>query len=362
MSNQEIAKLRDALVDADGELVQALERRLAAVRRFAALKEASPELYGSLPSTEQVVASALEASSFPAGPLERALRELLGACDAVLAPVAVAVLGPEGGFADAVARRHFGSSASLHSRPGIARVFEDVERKRVTYGVVPLESSTDGARTETLDALVRSGVRIAAEVTLSCTHDLVSATGNEGDVEKIYGTAQAFGACDQRLAQVFPKATRLEVLSGSVAEELAAEDHGAAAVIVGGREPHDLESGGLRLVLTRIEDQADLETRFVVISHERPSRTGTDRTLVALAAGDQPGSLHETLRPFAERGINLTRIESRPSRGTRWRYLFILELDGHITDRPVMTAIDEVRGVSRHLEILGSFPRPVRDA
>jgi chorismate mutase/prephenate dehydratase len=150
----------------------------------------------------------------------------------------------------------------------------------------------------------------------------------------------------------------LDVRSGLVAAELAAEDHGAGAVVAGFTED-DADGGrALRRVLERIEDKGGVDTRFVVIGHERPRRTGRDRTILALAVGDEPGSLYHALQPFADRGINLTRIESRSAMSAGWRYLFILELDGHMTDRGVVTAIDEVRNASRHLKILGSFPRP----
>jgi chorismate mutase/prephenate dehydratase len=141
-----------------------------------------------------------------------------------------------------------------------------------------------------------------------------------------------------------------------VGADLAREDHGAGAIVAGWS---DDDPRGLRRVKERIEDRAGVDTRFVVVGHERPAKTGKDRTILGLAVGDDPGSLYHALQPFADRGINLTRIESRPARGTSWRYLFILELDGHVTDRSVLTAVDEIRGASRHLKILGSYPRPV---
>jgi chorismate mutase/prephenate dehydratase len=352
----ELAKIREAIQAADAELVDALEARARAVRRYVALREENPEIYFALPSAADVVQRALDrAKEFPLDRLEQVVREVLGACAEMVAPVKVSLVGPEGGFAHVAARRHFGSSAQVQAKETVAEVFEDVERKRCSYGVVPFETSSDGAVAETIDALAQSESRICAELSVSCTYDLVSKTGNAGDVEKIYATAAAAAACEHTLKRDFPRAAILDVRSGLVGAQLAEEDHGAAAVVAGW---DDDDPKGLRRVAERIEDRTGVETRFVVIGHERPVKTGQDRTILALAVGDDPGSLYHALQPFADRGINLTRIESRPARGASWRYLFVLELDGHVTDRSVLTAMDEVRGASRHLKVLGSYPRP----
>ena len=359
--DEELAKIRDAILEADEALVGALDARARAIERYVELRASEPGSYFALPSTAEIVQKALETSTdFPREPLERALREILGACAQMIAPVKVAVHGAPGGFAYVAARAHFGHSAELEARETVADVFEDVERKRVSFGMVPFETSSDGALADTLDGLVKFEPRICAELTIPSTYDLVSRTGNAADVEKIYGTAVALAGCEAGLRREFPKAALLDVRSGLVAAQLAGEDHGSAAVVAGFHEGEGPDRSGntLRRVRERIEDKAGVETRFVVIGHERPRRTSKDRTILALAVGDEPGSLYHALQPFADRGINLTRIESRTARSSSWRYLFILELDGHVTDRSVLTAVDEVRNASRHLKVLGSFPRP----
>lgn len=354
--NSEFAKIRAAAEAADRQLVAALDARAKAVQDFIALRERVPDTYFSLPSTADVVQLALETvKHFPPDALELALREILGACARMMAPVRVAVLGAEGSFAHVAALRHFGSSVVVEPKEDVGAVFDDVQRKRCDYGVVPFESSGDGALTATLDALVASDARVCAELTIPCSYDLVSKTGNAADVEKIYATGAAIAACELGLRRDFPRAALLDVRSGVVAAQLATEDHGAAAVVAGWSED---DAQPLRRVRERIEDRPNVETRFVMIGHDRPTKTGQDRTILALAVGDGPGSLHHALQPFAERGINLTRIESRPARGTSWRYLFIVELDGHMTDRTVLTAIEDVRANARHVKLLGSYPRP----
>lgn len=353
----EFVRVRESVEEADRQLVAALEARARATKAFVALRERSPESYDSLPSAATVVQRALaSASHFPHDALEVVVREVLGACTRMLAPVEVVALGPEGGFAHVAARRHFGSTAKVEVRDTVSDVFDAVERRRGAFGVVPFETSSDGAVAATLDALVQTEARISGEITLPCTYDLVSMTGNAADVEKIYGTALALASCEASLRREFRRATLLDVRSGLVAAQLASEDHGAAAVVAA----FDEASGppALRRVRDRIEDRAGIETRFVVVGHERPIRTGQDRTMLALAVADGPGSLYRALQPFADRNIDLTRIESRPARGTSWRYLFIVELEGHMTDRSVLTAVEEVRAASRHVKILGSYPRP----
>lgn len=352
----EFAKIRAAVEEADRQLVNALDARARAVQAFVDLRERAADTYYSLPSAAEVIRNAVESARvFPHDALELALREVLGACARMIAPVRVAVLAPEGGFAHAAARRHFGASAEVTACETVADVFDEVERKRASYGVVPLERSSDGSVAETLDALASSEARICAELTIPCHYDLVSSTGNSADVEKIYGTSTAIAACEASLRREFPRATILDVRSGLVAAQLAAEDHGAAAIVAAFREE---DAVGVRRVRERVEDRPGVETRYVVIGHERQAKTGQDRTVLALAVGDAPGSLYRALQPFADRGINLTRIESRPARGTSWRYLFVIELDGHMTDRSVLTAVEEVRTASRHVKLLGSYPRP----
>jgi chorismate mutase/prephenate dehydratase len=353
----EFARIRDAVEDADRQLVAALEARARATRAFVELRDRAPESYDSLPPAAAVVQRALESSEqFPRDALEVVMREVVGACARMVAPVEVVALGPEGGFAHVAARRQFGSTARVEVRETVAEVFEVVQRRRGTFGLVPFETSSDGAVSATLDALVQSDCRISGELTLPNTYDLVSVTGNAADVEKIYGTSLALAACEGTLRRDFRRATLLDVRSGLVAAQLASEDHGAAAIVAGFDEASSPQP--LRRVRDRIEDRAGIETRFLVVGHERPIRTGQDRTMLALAVGEGPGSLYRALQPFADRNIDLTRIESRPARGTSWRHVFIVELEGHMTDRSVLTAIEDVRAASRHLEVLGSYPRP----
>jgi chorismate mutase/prephenate dehydratase len=352
---EDFARIREALDQADQDLVAALEARARATREFAALRERDPEGYYALPRDEEVIARLREqAEQFPSDALAAVLREVLSASANMIAPRRVLYVGPEGGFAHVAARRQFGAASELRAAEDVGDVLEGVARGRASFGIIPFETSSDGALTVSLHGLEQSDVRICGELTLPSSYHLLSQTGNATDVEKIYGAPQDLGACERFIRNHFPRATVLDVPSGEVAAQFAKEDHGAAAVgtdIV----PELYE---LRVVHERIEDTHGVEIRFVVVGGDLPSRTGKDRTVLAMAVTDGPGGLHHALKPFADRDINLTRLESRPSQSGSWNYLFFVELDGHVTDRPVLNALEELRGISRHVKILGSYPRP----
>lgn len=353
--DDELARIRLALEAADQALVAALDARARAVKDVVALRARDREGYYALPRDQEIVDRVKSlAREFPLPALEPVLREILSACASITAKVQVVYLGPEGGLAHVAARRHFGASAELRPVDGVGAVVEEVARARANFGIVPLETSSDGAVTATLDALASTEVKICAELTLPVRYHLMSKTGNVTDIEKIYASSAAIGACERYLRTQFPRAMVMDVPSSAMGAQLASGDHGAAAV---GTEVV-AELAGLRIIRESIQDETGVETRFAVIGSELPARTGTDRTVLALAVHDKPGALLKALGPFAERSVNLTRLESRPAHGAAWRYLFFVELDGHVTDRNILTAIEELRSVSRHVKILGSYPRP----
>lgn len=354
-------RIRAAIEAADRDLTTALEARARAVRDFVALRGQSPGAYFQLPSSDDVLelarAHAREhgAPAFPERALEPVFREVLGACATISAPVRVAIPGPDRSLAMVVAREVFGSLAEILSSVTVGDALLAVDRQEASAAVVPLETTSDGAISASLFALARGSGRIVAERTVTNAYHLYSSTGNASDVEKIYATPSALAACARTLERDFPTATVMEVRSAAVAAQLVMADHGSAAV---GASVEEGER--LRIVRSHIEEDASLETRFVVVGREAPRRTGSDRTFLALLLSEEPGSLYSALAPFAERGINLTRLESRRAPGAALEQMFFVELDGHVSDRAVLTALDEVRMKSRHLKVLGSYPRPAK--
>jgi len=356
MSDSEaLERILAALEEADGALAEALDKRARATLELRQLHEKNPDGYYRVPRGEEVIARARSLiSDFPGAAVEPVWREILGGCRSLIAPQIVAYQGSAGGFAHLAARRRFGSTTEFRSFQTVPEVLEEVSRGRADYGVLPLETSSDGAITATLHGLADGDVRISGEVTVHTSYHLLSGTGNATDIDKVYGSRAALAACERFLQSELPRATVIDVPSGQVAAELAREDHGAA--VIGTAMLQELHH--LHIARERIEDAAGRETRYAMVGSELPSRTGRDRTVIAMAVSDAPGALYNTLKPFADRDINLTRLESRPTQGAAWRYLFFVEMDGHVTDRPLLTALEELRGVSRHVKVLGSYPRP----
>lgn len=350
-------RIRTALEAADRDLVAALEARARAVKAFVALRAEAPGAYFQLPSAEEVLERAREqrrgGAEFPEGAIEPVLREVLGACAGLVAPVRVAVPGPERSLPLVVARELFGASAEVVPSVGVAEALLAVERQEASSAVIPLETSSDGAFSASLFALAHTSARIVAERTIPNAYHLYSRTGNAADVEKIYATPSALAACARTLERDFPTATVMEVRSAAVAAQLVLADHGSAAVGTVLEEGEDL-----RVVRSHVEEDPTLRTRFVVVGRDSPRRTGADRTFLALLLNEEPGSLYAALAPFAQRGINLTRLESRQAPGSSFEQMFFVELDGHVSDRSVLTALDEVRAKSRLVKVLGSYPRP----
>ncbi|MEM9070973.1 MAG: prephenate dehydratase domain-containing protein [Myxococcota bacterium] len=351
----EIEALLASIEEADETLAKALDARAKAYGVLARMKEKEPDLFVPVPRDSDVIAQMCErVKEFPVASIEPALREILGACEGILAPRRIAYLGDAGGFAHLAARRHFGSAANYQAVENVEEMLGEISQGRMVFGVLPLETSTDGAVTATLLGLEASDVRISGELSVDTSYHLLSGTGNVADVEKVYGARAALAACGRFLRAELPRATVIDVPSIEVAAELVREDHGAA--IVGTKMLCDLYS--LRVTREGIQDSRGVHTRYAIVGRDLPSRTGSDRTIVAVAVHDAPGALYETLKPFASRDVNLTRLESRPT--PQWRYLFFLEMDGHVTDRPVLTALEELRKISRYVKVLGSYPQPGR--
>ncbi len=342
----------EALLAADRALFEALERRARIVRQMAE-RDAAFRLPGAREVMEALGAGRGELSPTA---VEAVFREAISVTRALLRPRTVVVPGPEGGFAHLAAWRHFGSGIRCRAVDTIAEALEEVRRNRAEHGLVPLESSSDGAVTATLYGLLRSEARIVAEEVVETRYHLFSVTGNLADVEKVYGDPDALAACRRHLRTHLPRVAVIDVPSTEIALQFALEDHGAAAIATDlGRHEE-----GLRIAKERIEDDVARFIRFAVLGRALPARTGADRTVLAIGLPNEPGVLYEALQPFAKRRVNLTRLESRTASEEGWAYTIFVEMEGHVTDRSLALAIEEVRPRTRFLEVLGSYPRPPR--
>ncbi|MCF8114939.1 MAG: prephenate dehydratase [Desulfarculaceae bacterium] len=284
--------------------------------------------------------------------LRNIFREIISACREVQNPLSVAYLGPEYTFSHQAAQKHFGHSSKLKALASIGEVFREVERGNCSVGLVPVENSGEGAVNASLDQLMNSQLKVCGEVYAPVSHALMSIEDELEFVEIIYSHPQALAQCRGWLAKHQPQARLSEATSTAAAARQAAETPGSAAVgNLAAAGPY-----GLQVLAEGIQDYSHNTTRFLVVSAQDAPSCGQDKTSLVFMASHQPGSLHQALGELARRGINLTRIESRPTKDRPWEYAFFVDLMGHRQDPEVAEALKALDGQVEQLKVLGSFP------
>lgn len=351
-----LAKLREELDGIDDELLSLLNRRARTVERVATLKAKSDAPFYA-PDREREIIERLSqnnAGPFPSSAIAPVMQEVISACLSLEQRQRVAYLGPEGTFTHMAVLQQFGRSARPVPCGTIAAVFEAVERDQANFGVVPIENSSEGMVAHTLDTFVDTDLHIIAEVHVLVAHCLlVKHGGSERTIERVYSHPQALAQCSGWLKANLPGAALIESASTADAARACHADPRAAAIASeqAGRI-HDLE-----LLRSHIQDHADNVTRFLVLAKE--PRVGSpmeaDTTTVLMVLRHDPGALYAALKPLSTAGINLTKIESRPSRREAWDYVFFLDLDGNAASDPLAAALGEVRRHCLHLKVLGTY-------
>lgn len=278
-------------------------------------------------------------------------REIMSAALAVERPLKVAYLGPAATFTHLASLKKFGSSVVYIPQNSISDVFSEIGKGRVDYGVVPIENSIEGAINHTLDMFIDSDLKICSEISLTISHNLLSNTTVKR-IKKVYSNPQVFAQCRSWLEANLSNVELIEVSSTTKAAELASKSKSAAAIasIVASRIYR------LKIIAERIEDYTDNVTRFLVIGNSIPNSTRDDKTSVMFSIKDRVGALHNMLSPFKKNGINLTKIESRPSKKKAWDYYFFVDFSGHVSDAKVKKALDELAKECTFFKILGSYP------
>ena len=269
-------------------------------------------------------------------------------------PLAIAYLGPEATYTHIAALNHFRHSGTFIPQKNIRDIFLEVERGACQYGVVPVENSIEGAVNHTLDLLFETEIKICAEIYQEISHDLLSETGNLEDVQIVYSHPNPFGQCRLWLNKNLPDAKLEECSSTSYAAKIVkGNKHAAAIASSKAAQVYDL-----KVVESRIEDSSKNETRFLVIGkNEVVPRTGKDKTSIMFVTSHVPGALFQALEPVAELGINMVKLESRPTKNENWNYFFIMDLEGHMEDTPIAAIINQMKHRCLFLKCLGSYPR-----
>jgi chorismate mutase/prephenate dehydratase len=345
---------RSRINELDDQILQLLTQRAEAALQIGDLKRRQ-EARPYVPEREaEILARLAQRVRPPLSPTAvRAIwSEILSACRALERPLTVGYLGPRATFTHQAALRHFGSSASYVAGRSIADVFDDVERGRVDFGVVPVENSAEGAVNITLDRLIDSTALICGELYLPVTQHLLSQAPDLSAVKVVASHPQALAQCRGWLAQHLPEVPTQEVTSTAAAAELAAGDVTVAAIA------SELAARlyGIPILRARIEDNPHNATRFLVIGQTPAGLSGRDKTSILFAMRNEPGTLYRILEPFARRSINLTKIESRPAKLRPWEYVIFVDFEGHRDTPTVASALAEVAERTLFLKVLGSYP------
>ena len=308
--NESVDVLRQKIDQIDAKVVNLLNDRASLAQRIGRSKSLNHQEVYAPHREKEILRRAAELNRGPlsAQAVRAVFREIISGCRALEGPLNVAFFGAEATYTHLAAREKFGASASLHPTASIAEVFQEVTQGRAEFGVVPIENSTEGVVTNTLDSLVESELKICAEIFLDIHHNLLSRSGKENDVRQIISHPQALAQCRGWLARHFPSVPVEEVASTAHAALKAARDGSLAAI----SSAMAKEVYNLQVVAANIEDQSTNITRFVVIVKASTLASGDDKTSLVFSVQDKAGVLHRMLQPFARRRINLTKIESRP--------------------------------------------------
>lgn len=361
MSTDEKLQNARSRIDAiDAELQSLISERATIAQEVARIKADAGEGKDCYrPSREaEVLRRVRERNTGPltGDEMVRVMREVMSACLSLESPLDVAYLGPEGTYTQAAVLKHFGKA--VHPRPlaAINEIFRDVEAGNADYGVVPVENSTEGVVNHTLDMFSTSNLLICGEVSLPVHHHLLSVGESLDGITEVYAHSQSFAQCRQWLDRKLPNAERNVVSSNGEAARLVAEQGAHCAAIAG---KSAAERYGLSIVSANIEDDPDNTTRFLVIGKQLVPPTGNDMTTILLSSHNRPGALYDLLRPFSDSGVNLTRIESRPSRRANWDYNFFVDIEGHADDPAIATVLKDMQSNVAFFKFLGSYPRAV---
>jgi len=349
-----LENLRKQIDELDGRLVKLLNERAHVVVEIGKLKSKTGGPVYAPDREKEVLAKIAKANN---GPLpDKCLvaiwRELMSGSFALERPLRIGYLGPGGSFSHTAAMLKFGQSVEYEPLIDIRSIFDEVSKGHCDFGLVPIENSIGGGVIETLDALIESDVRVCSEVLMAVHHNLLANCSLQ-QIEKIYSKPEVFVQCRNWLSATFKQAQTISVASTAKAAQMAANEPNTAAI--GSRVAAELY--GLGIICENIEDITNNITRFLVAGQQDAKPTGEDKTAVLFSTAHKAGALADVLDVFKQYSINLTNIESRPSKKRQWEYYFFADFVGHRTEENVQNGLEEARKHCLELSVLGSFPR-----
>ena len=349
-----LKRLRSQVDSIDARILELLNKRAAVILKIGKAKGKSGQP-AYVPDREKKVYDNIISKNkgpMPKESLKAVFREIMSGSLRLERPLKIAYLGPELTFTHLASMEKFGSSVDYIDCGTITDVFSEVEKSRADYGVVPIENSIEGAVNHTLDMFVDANLKICSEIYLEVSHSLLSIEKNKASIKRVYSKREVFGQCRLWLETNLPRVELKEVSSTARAAEIAAKEKGSACIA----SARAAEKYGLGILYNSIEDSEHNVTRFLVIGKNEAAPTGEDKTSLMFSVKDKAGALHDMLVPFKKYGINLTKIESRPSKVRAWEYYFFVDLEGHYRQAKIQRALCELKKSASYVKILGSYP------
>lgn len=348
-----LESLRKKIDTVDEKLVKLLNERTRYALEIGKLKSKEGKgIY--VPVREKAVlarVAGMNQGPLPKKSLQAVYREIMSAALSLEKPLKVAYMGPPSTFSHQAARSRFGGSVDYLSCEAISDVFDAVEKQMADYGVVPVENSTEGAVTHTLDRLTETSLKITAELYVAISNCLLARIPRER-IERLYSHPQVFGQCRQWVKREMSGVELIPVASTAKAAELASRESNAGALA--GRLAAEIY--GLTVLEPDVQDLSGNTTRFLVIGNDVNKPSGNDKTSLLFAVQHRTGTLYGALESFKKFGLNMTKIESRPSRGKRWEYFFFVDVEGHADDVRVKKALNDIARHCLLITVLGSYP------
>jgi len=365
MSSQEkqLSDIRNEIDRLDNEIQKLISQRAKCAMEVAHVKQSAVKdsdekpLFYRPEREAQVLQKVKDRNDgvLPDNEMARLFREIMSTCLALEHQLNVAYLGPEGTYTQLAALKHFGHSVKAVPVSAIDEVFREVESGSVDYGVVPVENSTEGMVNQSMDLFVNTTSRICGEVSLRIHHNLLSKEEDIEKIKRIYSHQQSLAQCRAWLSTNMQGVECVTKPSNAEAAKCAAEEKNSAAIA--GITAAD--QYGLNILAANIEDETHNTTRFLVIGQQETRASGNDKTSLLLSVHNRPGALYNLLEPFRKYDVSMTRVESRPSKQGMWDYVFFVDIEGHVSDKNVSDALEEVKSHAAMVKVLGSYPRAV---
>lgn len=348
---EQLIQLRNEIDAIDDELLRLINTRAQLAQQIG--RQKSGTTYR--PEREAQIFSRLQQAN--TGPLRNEqvvhlFTEVISLCRALEEPLVVAYLGPQGTFSEEAVTKRFGSAVTSIPCNSIDDIFRKVESGTASYGVVPVENSTEGAVGRTMDLLLQTPLKICGELQLPIHQCLMAHCADLASIQKVYSHPQSFAQCQTWLNEKLPTVDRINAASNADAARQAAADSNAAAIA--GKKA--AEVFGLEICASNIEDNPNNMTRFLIVGQQEVAPSGRDKTSLAMATHNRPGAVYELLAPFAQHRVSMTRLESRPSRASLWEYVFFTDIEGHQKDENVAKALQTLRDNATFLKVFGSYP------